>query len=98
MMLATARITSPVVSSEVGRSSPIVHRDVAPSNVMILSFKSLHPADAPKYLKAIIAAYKDELSGVFEDASTRQLKLLDEEIARPQPMALRRLGELERGS
>ena len=53
-----------------------------PSNVLLLSFKSLHPADAPKYLKAIMAAYKDELSGVYEDASTRQLKRLDEEIAR----------------
>ncbi|MCE9568208.1 MAG: polysaccharide biosynthesis tyrosine autokinase [Planctomycetes bacterium] len=53
-----------------------------PSNVLVLSFKSLHPADAPKYLNAIIAAYKDDLSGVFEDASTRQLKILDEEIAR----------------
>lgn len=53
-----------------------------PSNVLLLSFKSFHPADSPKYLKAIIAAYKDELSGVYEDASTRQLKRLDEEIAR----------------
>ncbi|MBA4190140.1 MAG: hypothetical protein C0467_19320 [Planctomycetaceae bacterium] len=53
-----------------------------PSNVLLLSFKSLHPADSPKYLRAIIAAYKDELSGVYEDASTRQLKRLDEEIAR----------------
>jgi capsular exopolysaccharide synthesis family protein len=53
-----------------------------PSNVLQLSFKSLHPADAPKYLRAIIAAYKDELTGVYEDASVRQLKLLDEQIAR----------------
>jgi capsular exopolysaccharide synthesis family protein len=53
-----------------------------PSNVLLLSFRSLHPADAPRYLKAIVAAYRDELSGVYEDASTRQLKRLDEEIAR----------------
>ncbi|MFO0825243.1 MAG: polysaccharide biosynthesis tyrosine autokinase [Gemmataceae bacterium] len=53
-----------------------------PSNVLLLSFKSPHPADSPKYLKAIIAAYKDELSGVFEDASTRQAKQLSEHIAR----------------
>ncbi len=53
-----------------------------PSNVLVLTFKSLHPADSPKYLRAIMAAYKDELSGVYEDASTRQLKRLEEEIVR----------------
>lgn len=53
-----------------------------PSNVLLLTFKSAHPADAPKYLRAIIAAYRDELSGVYEDATVRQLRQLDEEIAR----------------
>ncbi len=51
------------------------------SNVLALSFKAPHPLDAPKYLQAIIAAYRDELAEVFEDASTRQLRQLDEEIA-----------------
>lgn len=53
-----------------------------PSNVLLLTFKSPHPADAPRYLQAIIAAYRDELSGAFEDASTRQLKQIDADIAR----------------
>lgn len=55
-----------------------------PSNVLLLTFRASHPADAPKYLRAIIAAYRDELSGVYEDATVRQLKQLDEEIARLQ--------------
>ncbi len=53
-----------------------------PSNVLLLSFRAPHPADAPKYLKAIITAYKNELSGVFDEATTRNLIQLDETIKR----------------
>jgi polysaccharide biosynthesis transport protein len=52
----------------------------APSNVLLLTFKASEPGDAPKYLRAIIAAYRDELSGVSEGASTGQLARLDDEI------------------
>lgn len=53
----------------------------APSNVLSLTFKTLDPADAPKYLRAIISAYRDELSGVSEGASTGQLAGLDKKLA-----------------
>jgi succinoglycan biosynthesis transport protein ExoP len=53
----------------------------APSNVLLLTFKAAHPADAPKYLRAIIAAYRDDLSGVSEGASTGQLARINEQIA-----------------
>lgn len=51
------------------------------SNVLALTFKASHAADAPKYLRAIIDAYREELAEVFEDASARQLRQLEEEIA-----------------
>lgn len=51
------------------------------SNVLALTFKASHALDAPKYLRAIIDAYREELTEVFEDASARQLRQLEEEIA-----------------
>jgi succinoglycan biosynthesis transport protein ExoP len=51
------------------------------SNVLALTFKASHALDAPKYLRAIIDAYREELAEVFEDASARQLRQLEEEIA-----------------
>lgn len=53
-----------------------------PSNVLLLTFKASHPADAPKYLRAVVAAYKASLSDVFEDASARQLEQLTAEVER----------------
>jgi capsular exopolysaccharide synthesis family protein len=51
------------------------------SNVLALTFKASHAADAPKYLRAIIDAYREEIAEVFEDASARQLRQVEEEIA-----------------
>lgn len=71
----------------------------APSNVLQLKFKSAHPADAPKYLRAIVAAYKAELSGVYESASGRQADQLDAEIRRlegAQGTARTKLAEAQR--
>ena len=35
------------------------------SNIVQLTFKSPHPADSPKYLRAIIEAYRDDLDTVY---------------------------------
>jgi len=51
------------------------------SNVLALTFRAYHAVDAPKYLRAIIDAYREELAEVFEDASARQLRQVEEEIA-----------------
>jgi capsular exopolysaccharide synthesis family protein len=70
-----------------------------PTNVLVLSFRAPHPADAPKYLRAIIAAYRDDLTRVYTSATAGQLKSLDEEIARltkAKADTLVRLGELDR--
>ena len=40
------------------------------SNIVQLTFKSPHPADSPKYLRAIIEAYRGELTTVYAGAST----------------------------
>lgn len=54
------------------------------TNVLLLTFKSPNPVDAPKYLRAIINAYRDELAGVYEEASKGQIEALSEEIKRLQ--------------
>ena len=36
------------------------------SNILLLTFKAPHPADAPKYLRAIIEAYRADLGTVYE--------------------------------
>jgi capsular exopolysaccharide synthesis family protein len=51
------------------------------SNVLALQFKSGSAVDAPRFLRAIIDAYREELAEVFVDASARQLRQLEEEIA-----------------
>ncbi|HSQ56007.1 MAG TPA: hypothetical protein VLM40_09690, partial [Gemmata sp.] len=51
------------------------------SNVLLLTFKAAHPQDAPKYLRAIIAAYRDDLTGVSGEASLGQLARLDAQIS-----------------
>jgi succinoglycan biosynthesis transport protein ExoP len=50
------------------------------SNILQLTFKSSDPSDAPKYLKAIIEAYKDDLATVYEGASVTQLEALKRDI------------------
>ena len=50
------------------------------SNIVQLTFKSPHPADSPKYLRAIIDAYQDDLATVYEGASIVQLDALEREI------------------
>jgi capsular exopolysaccharide synthesis family protein len=50
------------------------------SNIVQLTFKSPHPADSPKYLKAIIEAYKGDLGAVYEGASITQLEGLQRDI------------------
>jgi polysaccharide biosynthesis transport protein len=50
------------------------------SNIVQLTFKALHPADAPKYLRAIIEAYRADLGTVYEGASLVQLEGLDRDI------------------
>ncbi len=52
------------------------------SNVLLLTFKAPHAGDTPKYLRAIIAAYREELSGAYVQASESQLKILEAEIKR----------------
>ena len=52
----------------------------AASNVLALTFRSPNPADAPKYLRAIIDAYQDELASLYDAASDTTLKRLDAEI------------------
>ena len=39
------------------------------SNILQLTFKAPHPADAPKYLRAIIEAYREDLKTVYEGAT-----------------------------
>jgi len=50
------------------------------SNIVQLTFKAPHPADAPKYLRAIIDAYRADLGTVYEGASITQLDALEREI------------------
>ena len=50
------------------------------SNIVLLTFKAPHPADAPKYLRAIIDAYRGDLGTVYASASASQLKSLGFEI------------------
>jgi capsular exopolysaccharide synthesis family protein len=50
------------------------------SNILQLTFKAPHPADAPKYLRAIIEAYTAELSTVYEFASVAQSKQLQNDL------------------
>ncbi len=50
------------------------------SNILLLTFKAPHPADAPKYLQAIIEAYRADLGTVYEGASATQLESLKSEI------------------
>lgn len=50
------------------------------SNVLLLTFKAPNPADATKYLRAIINAYRDELSGFYEEASKGRVDALSREI------------------
>jgi succinoglycan biosynthesis transport protein ExoP len=48
------------------------------SNIVQLTFKASHPADSPKYLRAVIEAYRADLGTVYEGASvdqSRQLQL-----------------------
>jgi capsular exopolysaccharide synthesis family protein len=52
-----------------------------PSNVLLLTFKAADPSDAPKYLRAIIAAYRDNLTGVSTGASATQKAQLERRIA-----------------
>jgi capsular exopolysaccharide synthesis family protein len=54
----------------------------APSNVLKLTFNAPHPADAPKYLQAVIAAFRDDVSGVFEKRSDKSLEEIDAAIER----------------
>jgi len=71
----------------------------SPSNVLQLTFKFSEPTDSPKYLRAIITAYRDGLTGVYEDASTGLLKRLDEEIVslkQSQTMTRTEMNEAER--
>jgi capsular exopolysaccharide synthesis family protein len=49
----------------------------AMSNVVALTMKSPHPADAPKYLDAIIEAYQGYLRTVYEEASISKLLAID---------------------
>jgi polysaccharide biosynthesis transport protein len=51
------------------------------SNILQLTFKATHPADAPKYLRAIIEAYRSDLGTVYEGASVDQSKQLQNAIA-----------------
>lgn len=51
------------------------------SNVLALQFKTSSAADAPRFLRAVIDAYREELAEVFEDASARQLRQIEEELA-----------------
>ncbi|HVL11096.1 MAG TPA: polysaccharide biosynthesis tyrosine autokinase, partial [Gemmata sp.] len=60
------------------------------TNVLLLTFKASHPADAPKYLRAIISAYRDNISGVSTGASNTQMALIDEQIAQ----FTKRLGDI----
>lgn len=53
-----------------------------PSNVLQLTFRGSNPTDAPKYLRAIINAYRDELSGFYEEASKDRVAALLAEINR----------------
>jgi uncharacterized protein involved in exopolysaccharide biosynthesis len=50
------------------------------SNIVLLTFKSPHPADSPKYLRAIIEAYRSDLDTVYAGASKVQLDGLEREI------------------
>jgi succinoglycan biosynthesis transport protein ExoP len=51
------------------------------SNIVQLTFKAAHPADSPKYLRAIIEAYRADLGTVYEGASEVQVDGLEREIA-----------------
>jgi capsular exopolysaccharide synthesis family protein len=54
----------------------------SPTSVLLLSFKAANPTDAPKYLRAIIAAYRDELSDSAKSAPNTQLTDINDRIAR----------------
>jgi capsular exopolysaccharide synthesis family protein len=54
----------------------------SPTSVLLLGFKAANPTDAPKYLRAIIAAYRDELSDSSKSAPNTQLTKLNDEITR----------------
>lgn len=54
----------------------------SPSNVLQLTFRGPNPTDATKYLRAIINAYRDELSGFYEEASKDRAAALMAEINR----------------
>jgi polysaccharide biosynthesis transport protein len=64
------------------------------SNILQLTFKAPHPADAPKYLRAIIEAYRSDLGTVYEGASVVQLESLEREIAALNKSMSRVDGEL----
>ena len=51
-----------------------------PRTVLVLSFRAAHPADAPKYLQAIIDAYQSELHTLYEQASVMRVAALTSEI------------------
>lgn len=85
----TGPFNIPVPPSEAERIALLSHgfsvsRDkeagTATGNVLLVSFRSADPADAPVYLSAIIEAYRDELLALFEEATNRQLTRLDAEI------------------
>jgi capsular exopolysaccharide synthesis family protein len=73
------------------------------SNIVQLTFRSPHPADSPKYLRAIIEAYRDDLGTVYEEASEGTLKSMERDIQvlndslLKTDEELKRLGRLLRG-
>jgi capsular exopolysaccharide synthesis family protein len=51
-----------------------------PNNVLTLTFRCSNPADAEKYLAAIIRTYQAELGTLYEEASNTQVARIDTEI------------------
>lgn len=52
-----------------------------PTNVLALTFRSGNPGDSAQYLRTIIDAYRAQLAGIYEEASTKEAQRLATNIA-----------------
>jgi capsular exopolysaccharide synthesis family protein len=53
---------------------------VSMNNIMNVSMKGANPDDAQKVLEIVVEAYRDELRGMYDDATQRRIKILEAAI------------------